>query len=214
MTRRAVVLLTGAACILGPASASACDLYFNSVFLRQPVGRLAIGAGAQIQTGDPTTTIFSGDLSIKLGQKAVVRPGVGLCRQGGGPGFQSSSALTIGSGLGVRLWNSPNGGVAINGQAGFAYVSSDGATDLTFPIGAAADFKASDQVSVFAGAALKFSRFSYTGGSQTDSDPVLYGGVTINLKRADLTAGITLQNGDTDTATAINVGLRVPVGKS
>ncbi len=214
MKWKAVVLLAGATSIMGSTSALACDLYFNSVFLSQPAGRLAIGAGAQIQTGSPSTTIFSGDVSIKLGPKAVLRPGLGLCHQGGGVGFQSSNTLTFGSGLGVRLWNSSNGGVAINGQTGFAYASSDGASSLTFPIGAAAEFKASDQAFVFVGAALQFSRFSYTGGSQTESDPVLYGGVTVKLKRADLTAGLSLRNGDPDAATAINVGIRVPVGKA
>jgi len=194
------------------AAAHACDLYVQYTFHQMQRG-VGFGAGLQFQPGTPSGVIVSGDLPIGLGNRAVVKPALGYCRIGAdGPGGQSSSHAVFGSALGLRLWNNAAGTVAINGQTGVSYVSyGQSESDLTVPVFLAAEFKASERAAVFAGAGAQVSRFSFDGDSESDADPLAFGGVTLTLQKVALVGSIGLKKGETDTDVAVNFGLRIPV---
>jgi hypothetical protein len=141
-----------------------------------PTGTAAVGAGLIIQPGSDggdTFTIASGDVAFALGERAVVRPAVGICSGGG------ESELTFGIGLGVNLWNNPDGTMAVNLQSHLAYASGEGWSETTVPVMAATSFSAGESAAIVVGAGLQIGRVSIDisefSDSSTDTDPVAFG---------------------------------------
>jgi hypothetical protein len=189
-------------------------MYSNSIFQRIP-SRVAFGAGAQIQTGDLTTTIYSGDLSIPLGGKAILRPALGLCHQAAlAAGEDDFNEFVYGGTLGVGLFTSRTGLLRVNVQAGLSLLSyGDGydASETSIPVAAAAEYEVSQYAALFAGAGIQMWKSTFENLSQSGSDPFLFGGTTFMLNRVDVSAGIGLLLAD-ETGVSINFGVRIPMG--
>ena len=48
----------------------------------------------------------------------------------------------------------------------------------------AGEYQASERAALFLGAGAQIARFSFDGGSQSDADPVAFGGVTLTLQKS------------------------------
>ena len=208
-------LLIGTACLLlmAPAALAACDFYMGYTFFRVPSSSVALGGGMNIQPGsdgEDTYLIPSVDVSIRLGERAVVRPGVGLCTS---TGDESDSEVTLGGGFGIHLWTNDEGNFSLNLQGAIAHASGDDWSEQTMPFFAAGQYQASETAAVFFGAGFQVGRSSYGDeDAETDSDPMAFGGATFDVSRAAVSAGIQLKKGDSDTDYALVFGLNVPVG--
>ena len=64
----------------------------------------------------------------------------------------------------------------------------------------------------FGGAGIQPGKFKVEDSSESDSDPVIIGGLILNVGRLILNGGPTLKFGDEDTDTAINLSIRLPLG--
>ena len=124
--RMRMPFLTGVLCLAYATPAFACDFYFNSTFLRIPA-RPAFGGGMQTAFGDATIWSFAGDVAMRLGDKAVVQPGVGFCTGG------DNTDWFFGAGGAYRLMQSAS--MTINFQTGLTYASISGGSQLRIPIG-------------------------------------------------------------------------------
>jgi opacity protein-like surface antigen len=219
MKARQLSLIAGTALLVLPAHAYACGFPFSGTYLARSSGKMAFGGTLGFTTSDPSVTVVTGDLSINLGPKAVVRPAIGICRAGGGEGGESSSELMFGGDVGVNFWNNADGKVALNVQSGLSILSVEGATDMTIPITVAGQFKANENTSIYGGAGVSHNRFKYSSGSPgasdetfTATDPVVYGGVAITQPRARFTAGLQMLMGDSKTFFTIIGGVQIPLG--
>lgn len=179
--------LMAAALVLGlPSQAHACYLYLHSVFLPIPASP-TFGAGVQVNPDDEIGYVGSVDAAFKLGSKAVLRPTVGMCKSG------DFSELIFGAAAALRVWADASGNTTVNVQTGLSYMSYDGGSNMTIPVGMAASFKRSNTMSFYAGGSLYLNKYDYEtiGGSvsDSDSDPVLFGGLSSNLGSMQVTAG-------------------------
>jgi hypothetical protein len=162
-------LLAGALCLAYATPAFACNFYFASTFMRIPA-RPAFGAGVEANFADPATFAISGDVAMRLGNNMVVQPGIGICT-----GDDNTDPF-FGAGVAYRLTQS--GTMTLNLQSGISYLTLDGANLMTIPIGAAASFAGSESMGFYAGASLWWTQIDVDGGgSASDSDPVLFGGI-------------------------------------
>lgn len=129
---------------------------------------------------------------MKLGDKAVVQPGIGICTGEG------SSDPYFGAGFAYRL--SSNANMTVNLQTGISYLTFDGGNETTIPIGAAFMFKGSSSMSWYAGGSLWWMNSSYSvdgfDGSASDTNPVIYGGAQIMSGSLAWTLGGQLLMGD------------------
>jgi hypothetical protein len=188
------------------APAMACNFWFNSSYMRVPANpTISVG----LQNWD-NYRIISADVALKVGDKVVVRPGVGTCSYTG-PG-DSDSEILFGLGAAANLWNDESGKVAVNAQAGFEMVSFDGGNERNIPIGAAVQYRASDMVSLFGGAAVNFYNISYderdVDGSS--SDVTIFGGASYTTGNFTFTGGLTSWDGEV----AINLGAGMALGST
>lgn len=209
MNWRAFSVTAGALAVMIPSTAFACDMYGNSIFHRIPMS-LTIGAGAQFWTGDNSATIASADLSIPLAGRAVIAPAVGLCT-----GDDDFSEMVYGGTAAIRLFSSADNKLAVNAQAGLSIVSygddSFDVTETTIPLSGAVSYAASANASIYGGAGLGLYKFKVEGFDESSSDPFLFGGVMLGLNKVSVLGGVQLWTGD-DSALAINVAVRLPVG--
>ena len=215
MRTRAVAILAVGMWLGWPAAASACDFYLAYTFLGAQNASFAIGGRLNIQPGSDggdTFTIANADVAIPLGERGVVLPAVGICSGG------DETELTAGGGVGVNLFNSSDGLWSVNVQSHLAWASFEGGSEITAPVIAAASYAVNESASIFAGAGLQIGRVSFDSdfsgldGSETDSDPVGFAGVSFGSESVGFSAGVQIKKGDEDTDYALVGGLRIPIG--
>jgi hypothetical protein len=200
-------LLAGALCLVSAAPAYACSFYFSSTYLRIPA-RPSFGVGAVAQFSDPMVLGVAGDLAMKLGEKAVVRPGIGLCSYE--VGDERQNELFFGGDLGVNVVRSAN--MSLNLQTGISYRSSDFGDVMLVPIGAAATFASSSAISFYAGGSLWWTDVDVEG-AESQTDPVLFGGLQGGSGSMAWTLGAQLYMGD-DTEFGLVAGISMNQGAS
>jgi hypothetical protein len=138
-----------------------------------------------------------------------VAPSVGLCTGG------DESEVIIGAGAAYSLGRNADGRMAFNIQSHFARGSFEGGSELTIPLVVVGSLAAGSTASVFAGAGLQFYRLSFSGtggsASATDSNPIVFGGVTLDMGTIDLTGGLQLLLAD-GSDVGLTVGASIPIG--
>jgi hypothetical protein len=207
--RMKMPLLAGAFCLAYATPAFACNFYFASTYMRVPA-RPSFGVGALVDFGDPSSIAISGDVAMKLGEKIVVRPGIGLCTYEVFDERQNDPFF----GAGVAFNLAQNESMSLNLQSGISYQTLDGANVTVIPIGAAASFRASGPMSFYAGASLWWAQLDVDGGgSDSESDPVLFGGLQGNSGSLAWTLGAQLYMGE-ETDFGIVAGFSMNPGSS
>lgn len=203
-------LLAGVLSLASAAPAYACTFFFTSTYIGIPA-RPSFGVGVLAELDDPASFGVSGDVAMKLGEKMVVRPAIGLCSNEDAFGERQNDPYF---GAGVALNLSQSQSMSFNLQSGISYLSFDGGNLLTVPIGAAASFRGSGPVAFYAGASLWWQQVEIDGGgSDSESDPVLFGGLTGNAGTMSWTLGGQLYMGD-ETDFGIVAGLSMNPGAS
>ena len=186
--RMKLPLLAGALCLAIATPAHACNWYFASSFMRLPA-KPTFGVGVSGELGDPAFWGISGDVAMKLGDKAVVQPAVGICTGDG------ETDPIFGAGVAYLLTQNPN--MAVNIQSGLTYLSFDGGSEMVVPIGLAANFKRSATMSLYAGASMWWQSVDVDGfGSASSTDPVIFGGLQLASGPMAWTLGGQLFMGD------------------
>ena len=197
-------LLAGALCLAVAMPAYACNFYFTPTFMKIPA-KPSFGVGVNGQLGDATFWGISGDVAMKLGEKAVVQPGIGICTGEG------ETNPYFGAGVAYRLSNNAN--MAVNLQSGISYETFDGGNAMTIPIGAALSFKGSDTMSWYAGGSLYWMSVDIDGfGSSSDTNPVFFGGLSLASGPLAWTFGGQVLVGDNDTQFGIVLGANMNKG--
>ena len=195
--------IAGALLVAHATPALACNFYFASTFMKVPA-KPSFGLGVNGALTDPAVWGISGDVAMRLGNNAVVQPAIGYCTGGG------ASDPYFGAGVAYRVAN--NTGMAINLQSGISYQSFDGGNQMVIPIGAALSFGSTGTMSLFAGGSVWMMQSDFdVGGSQSSSDPVLFGGVNLASGAMAWTFGGQLLMGD-DTEFGIVVGANMNQG--
>ena len=201
--RKGTWYFAGALFLASATPAYACNFYFASTFMKVPA-RPSFGVGINGELGDATFWGISGDVAMKLGEQAVVQPAIGICTGEG------SSDPYFGAGFAYRLSNNAN--MAVNLQSGISYQSFDGGNSMTVPIGAALSFKGSESMSWYAGGSLWWTSFdSDLGGSSSDTNPVVFGGLQLASGPMAWTLGGQLLLGD-DTEFGVVLGANMNQG--
>jgi hypothetical protein len=201
--RMKMPLLAGALCLAVATPAYACNFYFTSSFMKIPA-KPSLGFGVYGLLGDATFWGISGDVAMKLGEQAVVQPALAVCTGEG------DSEMFFGSGFAYRLSNSAT--IAVNLQSGIMYLPADGGDLITIPIGAALSFKRSETMSLYAGGSLWWTQVSVDGGgSASETDPVLFGGLQVASGAMAWTFGGQLYMGE-DTEFGIIFGANMNQG--
>ena len=195
--RMKLPLLAGALCLAIATPAHACSWYFSSSFMRVPA-KPTFGIGVSGELGDPAFWGISGDVAMRLGDKAVVQPAVGICTGDG------ETDPLFGAGVAYQL--SSNANMALNIQSGITYLSFDGGSEMLVPIGLAASFKRSATMSFYAGASMWWQNVEIDGGeSASSTDPMLFGGLQLTSGPMAWTLGGQLFMGD-ETEFGIVIG--------
>jgi len=205
--RMRMPLLAGALCLASSTPALACNFYSTSTFLRIPA-RPSFGVGVMAQFSDPMVLSLSGDLAMKLGEKAVVRPAVGLCTYE--VLDERENEPFFGADIGINIMR--NQTMSLNLQSGISYRPSDFGDVMLIPIGAAASFASSSPISFYAGASLWWVDID-VAGAESDTDPVLFGGLQGGSGSMAWTLGAQLYMG-ADTEFGIVAGLGMNQGAS
>lgn len=201
-------LLAGALCLTYAVPAYACNFYHFATYLPLPA-RPTWGAGVAVGLGDPVGFAVSGDVGMKLGEKIVVRPGIGICS------VDSETNPYFGASVGLQL--AQNANMTLNLQSGIQYTSFDGGSEMLIPIGAAARFGASGPMSFYAGGSLVWANFEVDGpggGSFSDTNPMLYGGLMGSSGSIGWTLGAQIVMGDSDTDFGIIAAINLNSGAS
>jgi hypothetical protein len=201
--RMKMPLLAGVLSLVSAAPAYACTFYFNSAYMPIPA-RPSFGVGVLAEFSDPAGFAVSGDVGMKLGEKMVVRPGIGLCSFEDGFGERQNDPF-FGAGFALNLTQSET--MSFNLQSGVSYYSFDGGSLMTVPIGAAASFRGAGSMGFYAGASLWWQQVDFDDfGSDSETDPVLFGGLMANSGSMSWTLGGQLYMGD-DTEFGLVAGL-------
>ena len=198
--RMRVPILAGVLCLVGAAPAYACNFYFASTFLRIPA-KPSFGAGVNAELSDPAYYGISGDVAMRLGNNAVVQPAVGICSGDG------ATDPFFGGGFGYKLTQS--GSMTLNLQTGISYLSYDGGDETTIPVGLAAMFTGASSMSFYAGASMWFYQDSYGDISDSNSDPVLFGGIQSHSGSLAWSLGAQIRIGDSDTDLGVVAGINM-----
>jgi hypothetical protein len=156
--------------------------------------------------------MIAADAAFKLGDKMVLRPGVGSCRYTGDGG---GSEIAFGAAAGMQVWKDAAGKVTANIQAGAELLSYDGGSERNIPVGASVAVKSSDKLTLFGGAAINLYNDSYDAGgidySESSTDPSLYAGAAFTTGKVRITGGLAMFMGD-DSEMAINIGGGMALG--
>ena len=167
--RMRMPFLTGVLCLAYATPAFACDFYFNSTFLRIPA-RPAFGGGMQTAFGDATIWSFAGDVAMRLGDKAVVQPGLGVCTGG------DNTDWFFGAGGAYRIMQSAS--MTINFQTGLTYASISGGSQLKIPFGGSVLMRQNETMALYGGASFVWSQVDFEEfDSVSDIDPLVFGGL-------------------------------------
>jgi hypothetical protein len=198
-------LLAGALWLVSATPAFACNFYFASTFMKMPA-RPSFGLGVEATFSDPTLTALSGDVAMRLGNNMIVQPGIGVC-------FSSDDTESFfGAGFAYKLTQS--GTMTLNLQSGLAYMPLDGGSRMTIPVGLAASFAGTGAMGFYAGASLWFQQFDIDDfGSETETDPVLFGGLQSRSGSLGWSLGGQLYMGS-DTEFALIAGVQMNQGAS
>ena len=197
--------LAGALCLAYAAPAHACTWWFNSSYMGIPA-RPSFGLGVAADLSDPATFGISGDVAMRLGDKAVVRPAIGICTG------DDNTDPYFGAGVAFNLTQSAS--MSLNLQSGISYLSLDGGSITTVPIGAAARFGGTGTMAFYAGASLLWQNFEAdNGGSASNTDPFLFGGLQSSAGAMAWTLGAQVLLGD-DTDFGIVAGISLNQGAS
>lgn len=190
--------LAGALCLAYAVPAGACTYAPFATYTAIP-GQMTWGLGISSVFSDPMANGITGDVAMKLGDKAVVRPMVGLCS------YDEETDPVFGAGFGLQLTQSSS--MTLNLQSGISYLSFDGGSEMMIPIGAAARFAGSGSMNFYAGGSLVWQSIDIDGfGSNSDTNPMLFGGVMSRSGSMGWTLGGQLLMGD-DTEFGIVAGL-------
>ncbi|HEX6315428.1 MAG TPA: hypothetical protein VFZ73_11240 [Gemmatimonadaceae bacterium] len=199
--RMRMPLLAGVLSLVSAAPVYACTFYFTSAYMPIPA-RPTFGAGVMAEFSDPAGFAVSGDVGMKLGERMVVRPAIGLCSY---EVVDRENDPFFGAGVALNLTQSAT--MSLNLQSGISYMSTDFGNTTIVPIGAAASFRGSGPVSFYAGASLWWQQIEVDGGgSDSETDPVLFGGLTGSAGSLGWTLGGQLYMGD-DTEFGLVAGL-------
>jgi len=207
MRRKMLGMVAVGVWALWPATASACDLYLAYTYLGVPTGSLAVGGGlvASPMSGDTDTFLMpSVDLGIRLGDRAVVRPALGLCN---GP---DDNEIILGAGGSFNIWRDASSGSALNVQAHLARTSTDGFTTMSIPIVGSGIYPLTDSASIFGTLGVQMLRWSYESLSNSDTNLVAATGVRFSTGSTDISAGINIVNTDDDTDLGLIAGVSIP----
>jgi hypothetical protein len=200
--------LAGALSLAFAVPAQACTFWFNSSYMSIPA-RPSFGVG-MVADFDPTVLGISGDVAMRLGDKAIVRPAIGLCTYEILDERQNDPYF--GAGVAFNLTQTP--AMSLNLQSGISYWSLDGGSVTTVPIGAAARFGSTGPMAFYAGASLLWQNFeSDAGGSVSETDPLLFGGLQAGSGAMAWTLGAQILLAD-DTEFGIVAGLSLNQGMS
>lgn len=195
--RMKIPLLAGAVSLAYAVPAGACTIYQNATYLAIPAS-ITWGAGVSSVFSDPTATAVTGDVAMRLGERAVVRPFVGVCSYG-------DTDPVFGGAFGLQVTQSAS--MMLNLQSGISYSSFDGGSEMSVPIGAAASFAGSGPMGFYAGGSLVWTSIDVDGvGSDSDTNPMLFGGVSSRSGSLGWTLGGQLLLGD-DTEFGVVAGL-------
>jgi len=199
-------LLAGALSLVVATPAFACNFYFASTFMKIPA-RPSFGVGVEAALSDPSFFGISGDLAMRLGNNMVVQPAIGICSG------NDETDPYFGGGVAYKLTQS--GTMALNLQSGISYLSFDGGSEMTIPIGLAASFAGSGTMGFYAGASLWWTQFEVDAIdlSESESDPVLFGGLQSKSGSLAWSLGGVLYMGD-DTEFGIVGGVSFAQGAS
>jgi hypothetical protein len=190
--------LAGALCLAYAVPAGACTYAPFASYTAIPT-QMTWGLGISSVFSDPMANGITGDVSMKLGEKAFVRPMVGLCS------VDSETNPVFGAGIGLQL--SQSSSMSLNLQSGIGYETFDGGSAMSIPIGAAARFSGSGSMNFYAGGSLVWTSVDVDGfGSASDTNPMLYGGVMSRRGSMGWTLGGQLLMGD-ETEFGIVAGL-------
>lgn len=198
------------------APAFACGFWFNSAFMGVPGGP-TISVALQNWFTDYTQRSLTGDAAFKVGDKAAVRAGAGICMEEAGDDTESN--ILFGASGSMKVWQDEAGKMSVNAQAGLEMVSYDGGSYRNIPIGVAVMTKSSETMSLYGGAALNLMNYSADDcpdGFDCDasnSDPTLFGGAVFAMGKINLTAGATIYMGD-ETDFALNVAGSMAMGST
>jgi hypothetical protein len=180
--------LAGAFLLTYAVPAAACTFYHTATYLSIP-SRPTWGAGVGATFSDPTFLAISGDVAMKLGEKMVVRPGIGICSGNDetDPFFGASFGLNV----------SQSATMSFNVQSGISYLPFDGGSEMVIPVGVAAKFSSSGPMSFYAGGSLVWTQVDIdTFGSASNTDPMLFGGIMGSSGSIGYTLGAQLFLGD------------------
>ena len=208
--RMRMPLLAGVLCLTTAAPAYACTFFFTSAYMPLPA-RPSFGVGVLAEFSDPTGLAVSGDVAMKLGEKIVVRPGIGICSYEDALDERQNDPFF---GAGVALQLAQNATMSLNVQSGVSYMTFDGGSTTIVPIGLAGMFLGSGSMSFYAGASLWWQQIDIDDfGSDSESDPVLFGGLMANSGALSWTLGAQLYMGD-DSEFGLVAGLSLNQGAS
>lgn len=206
-------LLTAGAMMLTPSLAFACDTVMGFRFWHTGGQGVMVNPGLHLvpgEDGGETGLIFSVDLGVPVGEKAVVAPLLGYCKYG------DFGEIVFGGGAAVNIFNNAAGTIGLNVQAGLTYDSYEGGNEQSIPIGLMGAYSASETASILFGAGMSGYRYSEDFGgesfSETDFDPYATGGAELMTGSMSLFATIVLFFYDGGTDTAFNVGAGIPLG--
>jgi hypothetical protein len=180
--------LAGALCLAYAVPAGACTYAPFASFNAIP-SQMVWSLGISSVFSDPMANGITGDVAMRLGDKAVVRPMLGLCM------FDEETDPVFGGAFGYQLTQS--GTMTLNLQSGISYLSFDGGSEMVVPIGAAARFAGSGSMNFYAGGSLVWQNIEVDGGgSASDTNPMLFGGLMSRSGSMGWTLGGQLLMGD------------------
>ncbi len=202
---------------LWPAAASACDFYLAYGPMGMQTTQLALGGSLLVipAEGDDGDTGFvpAVDLGARIGERVVVHPVIGYCSQG------DVGELVAGGGLGVNFISNDQWSLGLQGHA--AWVDFGNASQISFPVMAAATFDVSETARLYANAGLKFVRSSFEfqgiSDSETDSNPAVSAGITLPVGSPQLSGGVVIERvdvgeDDTEMDFGFGAGVQFPLG--
>jgi hypothetical protein len=173
-------LLTGALCLAVATPAYACNFYFASTFMKVPA-KPSFGIGVNGELGDATIWGISGDVAMRLGDQAVVQPGIGICTGEG------ETNPYFGAGVAYRLANNAN--MAVNLQSGSA--TSTTAAMVTFR-SAQRCLRRSETVALCGWVAVVEAE-RLASANHSDTDPVFFDGLQVSSGPMAWTFGAQLR---------------------
>jgi hypothetical protein len=136
-----------------------------------------------------------------------VQPAIGICT-----GDDETDPF-FGGGFAYKLTQS--GTMTLNLQSGISYLPFDGGSEMTIPVGLAASFAGSGTMGFYAGGSLWWTQVDIDDfGSDSDSDPVLFGGLQSRSGSMAWSLGAQIKLGDDDTDFGIVAGISMNQGAS